>query len=144
MNAIWVVVADSTRARLFSTGEPSGSLTEFETLVHPESRLHQGDLVADRAGRDRGSDGSSHDMSDATDAKREEAVRFACQVSELLEAGRISGAFDRLYLVVAPEFLGILRKRLPQSLQRLVSREVSKNLAAHQIGDIRKYLPHYL
>lgn len=144
MNAIWVMVADSRRARLFTADESSRSLIETKTLVHPASRLHEGDLVTDRSGRDRGSDGASHGMGNESDTKHEEAVRFAAQLTEELESGRIGGLFQKLYLVAAPGFLGILRKQMPGALQKLISAEVSKNMAAHAPSDIRRSLPDFL
>ncbi|MES9844878.1 MAG: host attachment protein, partial [Candidatus Sedimenticola sp. 6PFRAG5] len=51
MSAAWIVVADTSRARIFSADKPASSLVEIQTLAHPESRLHEGDLVSDKAGR---------------------------------------------------------------------------------------------
>ena len=52
MSNICVVVADSSRARVFTADKPAGPLNEIETLNNPEGRLHEGDLVSDRGGRD--------------------------------------------------------------------------------------------
>ena len=54
MSNICVVVADSGRARVFTADSPAGPLNEIETLNNPEGRLHEGDLVSDRGGRDNG------------------------------------------------------------------------------------------
>ena len=45
------VVADRSRARLFSVATPKGPLEELEDLVHPEARAHERDLTSDRPGR---------------------------------------------------------------------------------------------
>ena len=144
MSAAWVVVADTSRARIFSAEKPTGSLVEIQTLAHPEARLHQGDLVSDRPGRDKSSGARSHDMGHETDAKEEEALRFASYVCETLECGRTNGRFNKLYVIAAPAFLGILRKHQSSSLQKLITNEVSKNLASHDVADIRRCLPDFL
>mgnify|MGYP000093132785 FL=1 len=144
MSAIWVVVADSSRARIFSAEKPASPLVEIQTLAHPQARLHEGDLVSDKAGRDRNPGATSHDMGNESDTKREEAIRFANQVCSTLEAGRTSGQFEKLYVIAAPSFLGILRKHQSNALGKLVTAEVSKNLAGHHPSEIRKNLPEYL
>ena len=46
----WVLVADNSRARIFSSDKPASVLQEIQDLTHPEARLHEGDLVTDRGG----------------------------------------------------------------------------------------------
>lgn len=144
MNKAWVVVADSSRARIFAAEKPSSSLVEIQTLTHPESRLHQGDLVSDRPGRDRNSGTGSHDMGHESDAKAGQLQRFAAQVCETMENARVKGEFEKLYVVAAPSFLGLLRKQQNCSLKKAVTAEISKNLSTKSPEDIRKNLPEYL
>jgi protein required for attachment to host cells len=144
MSKIWVVVSDTTRARIFNAPKGKGPLTELAALSHPEGRLHEGDLVSDRSGRDRNSGSGSHDMGHEVSAKEEEADRFASYVCEELEAARVKGDFLKLYLVAAPQFLGLLRKHKSSGLDKLVVEEISKNLAGHSPEEIRKALPEYL
>jgi protein required for attachment to host cells len=144
MSAAWVVVADTSRARIFSAEKPASTLIEIQTMAHPEARLHQGDLVSDKPGRDRSAGVRSHDMGHETDAKEEEAVRFAATVCEALECGRTNGRFNKLYIVAAPAFLGLMRKQQSSSLQKMIGAEVSKNMATHDVVDIRRCLPDFL
>jgi len=48
---IWVLAADSSRARLLATDSPIGELQELENFDFPESRLHGRDIRTDRPGR---------------------------------------------------------------------------------------------
>jgi len=144
MNSAWVVVADTSRARIFSAEKPASSLIEIQTLCHPEGRLHKGDLVTDRPGRDRSAGTRSHDVGHRTDAKEEEISRFASQVSDTLESGRIKGEYKKLYVIAAPSFLGMLRKQRKNALQQMIAEEIPKNLAARDINEIRDSLPRYL
>ncbi|MCW8881027.1 MAG: host attachment protein [Sedimenticola sp.] len=144
MNAAWVVVADTSRARIFSAENAFSPLVEIQTLDHPEARLHPGDLVSDKSGRDRSTGARSHDIGHLDEAKHDEAVRFASEVCAALESGRANGHFNKLHVIAAPSFLGLLRKQQPQPLQKLVATEISKNLTTQDIKTIRKNLPNRL
>ena len=144
MSDIWVTVADSCRARIFKAGTPSGPLEEIQTLAHPEARLHEGDLTTDRSGRDTNSSSGSHGFGTETQAKEEEAVRFASFVCNTLEANHQKGSFDKLYIVAAPAFLGLLRKHRSNNVKQVVVEELSKNLATSDPKTIRSHLPKYL
>ncbi len=144
MSTTWVVVADSSRARIFSAEKPSSPLEEIQTLSHPEGRLHQGDLVSDKPGRDNNASYGSHNMGHETDAKEEESLRFAAMVCERLEDGRCRGQFDKIYVIAAPSFLGLLRKQQNSALRKMVAAEISKNLSTLTPIEIRKSLPQYL
>ncbi|RKZ78862.1 MAG: host attachment protein, partial [Gammaproteobacteria bacterium] len=54
MKSIMVVVADSSRARIFTTDSPSSPLNEIETMAHPEGRMHEQNMVSDLPGKDFG------------------------------------------------------------------------------------------
>ncbi len=144
MSKTWVVVADSSRARIFSTETPAGQLFETETLAHPEARLHQGDLVSDKPGRDRNSNIGTHNLGHETDAKEESAIRFATEVCHRLEQGRVKSQFNKLYIVAAPSFLGLIRKHQTPALKKVVAGEIPKNMAMKGAIEIKKSLPEFL
>ncbi len=144
MNKTWVVVADTSRARIFSAETPTSKLQETETMTHPAARLHPGDLVSDRPGRDRNAVNGSHNLGQETTTKDEEAIRFATEVCGRLEQGRIKCQFDKLYIVAAPSFLGHIRKHQTPALKKVIAGEISKNIALKEAEEIQKCLPDYL
>ena len=144
MKATWIVVADANRARFFAADDPADPLFEIETLSNPEARLHEGDLVSDRGGRDLGPTGSSHGLGNGSKARDETADRFAGIVCEHLERGRQRGAFDRLYVVGAPTFLGLLRKHQSTGVRGLITDEIAKDLTTQTAKHIRDRLPEKL
>ncbi len=144
MSKTWVVVADTSRARIFSADTPASKLLETETLTQPEARLHQGDLVSDRPGMDRNSGNGTHNMGHETAAKEELANRFAAEVCNRLEQGRIKSQFDKLYIVAAPSFLGLIRKYQTPALKKVIAGEVSKNMAMKGADEIKKSLLGHL
>jgi protein required for attachment to host cells len=145
MRKTWVLVADSARARFFTTDTPKGPLTEFEDLVHPEARAHARDLTSDRPGRavDRGGQGR-HPMGSINAAKEHEAEEFARAIASRLEAGRKAGQFEQVVLVAPPDFLGLLRKAISHSTAKLISCEITKSVARRTPDAIRSLLPIYL
>ncbi|MDJ0739953.1 MAG: host attachment protein [Gammaproteobacteria bacterium] len=144
MNKTWVVVADACRARFFTAEKPAGPLNEIETLSNPEARLHEGDLVSDRGGRDANAAGASHGFGTARSAKDETANRFAGEVCAHLEQGRQKHAFGKLYVLGAPGFLGMMRKHQSSGLRNLISDEIAKDLTTQSPERIRAQLPEYL
>ncbi len=142
MKNIWVVVADSSRARFFTVESPTSALTEFRTLVHPEGRLHEQDMTSDLPGRQAGFDGRHHTVSDETDPKKNEADNFARAVSRYM-AESISGerGYSQIIIVAAPAFLGMLREHMTPETQKRITLELDKNLTQHGVDEIRQHLP---
>jgi protein required for attachment to host cells len=141
MHKTWIVVADASYARFFNANKPTGPITEIETLSNPVNRLHEGDLVSDQGGRDSNRGGGSHGIDAGGAAKTESANRFAAEVCRHLEKGRQKKSFDRLYVMAAPGFLGMLRKHQSRALRDLIRDEVAKDLATRSAQDIRDQLP---
>jgi len=133
----WIVVANAGRARIFEVTVSDGQMREIETLVHPESRQHQGDLVSDQAGHAFSAKTGSHSIDRQDVTKHQQADEFARRLCQTLEQGRNQGLFQRLYLIAAPQFLGLLRKHMSKPLQHLVSDEFAKDLTMADEAQIR-------
>lgn len=142
MSDAWVVVASSTHCRIFSHHKHNAPLEELEDLVHPKARLQDRELTSDKPGRtfDRYGPGR-HAMGHAVDPSEQESVRFAKEVAERLDAGRMAKAFDRLVVVADPRFLGYLRQELSPATRHCVAKEIPKNLADADPASIREALP---
>ncbi|MGD2073530.1 MAG: host attachment protein [Gammaproteobacteria bacterium] len=139
MARTWILVAESSRAKLYESNSVRAPLSELEDLVHPAGRMHAGDLVSDRAGTDGGSIGQGrHVMDDRTSAREHERIEFARQLAERLEAACGRGAFDRLVLVAPPAFLGLLRDRLSKKVMERVYRQIDKNLVQKPAEVVRE------
>jgi len=140
----WILVADSSRARVFTVDSPTAPLAEFHTLVHPEGRQHERDITSDLPGSQAGHDGRHHAVSGETQPKKTEAINFAKTISDYLEESISKHAYSRLVIVAAPAFLGLLREHMkPESLKR-VTLELDKDLTRHGTDDIRQHLPKRL
>ncbi|MDH3588566.1 MAG: host attachment protein [Gammaproteobacteria bacterium] len=144
MNRTWVVVAESSRARIFSTTGPRAGLDEIEGLAQPEARLKESDLVSDSHGRSFDSGGTGrHAMGREVDQKHHEAMSFARTICEHLERDRTRGNYEKLILIAPPAFLGLLRKSMHQSCADRVVATINKNLVQHDAAQIRDHLPDW-
>lgn len=145
MTITWVLVADSSRARIFRADTPKSPLQELETLAHPESRLHERDLTTDLPGRAFDSVGQGrHAMEQKTSPKYEEAISFARQIGEQMDSARIAGKFSKLILVAAPAFLGLLREQLSAETMKKVTATIDKDFTSLDVAALRSRLPERL
>ena len=143
MKTTMIVVADSTRARIFTLDADNREvLIEHEDMLHPEGRLHETDMTSDLPGRESGPAGAGGHAYDNKDHPRKhQQITFAKRVSSYLDSERNANKISRLLLLVAPQFLGELRAQFSNELRKLIAFELPKNLAAHDVADIVKHIP---
>ena len=143
MKTTMIVVADSTRARIFTQDVDNRDvLIELEDMLHPEGRLHEIDMTSDLPGKESRSPGAGGHVYDNKDhPKKHQQVSFAKRVSTYLDSERKANKISRLLLLVAPQFLGELRAQFSNELKKLIAFELPKNLAAHDAADIAKHIP---
>jgi len=143
--ATLVMVADASRARFFRAETSRSELTEIDTLVHPESKLHPNEMASDKPGKTSNRNGQGVNSLDTeVDPKRQEAIRFAKEVSEKLDLVCQQGDYARLCVVAAPTFLGMLRNNLRAETRKIITNEINKDLTALNVNEIRAHLPDRL
>lgn len=145
MASLWILCANGARATIYSVDSDSASPVEVASLEHPEVRSKEMDLVTDRPGRAFDSFGAGrHAMAYGVGPKATEEIRFAREVVDRLEQGRVGHAFDRLVVVAAPTFLGHLRDSMSAPLAAVVSLEIDKDYTALRPDELRSRLPERL
>jgi protein required for attachment to host cells len=141
----WIIVADRSRARVLAAESPEANeLEEVAEFVHPASQLSRQDVVSDTAGRFEASVGGRHTGQPETDFKHETAAEFAQEIIAYLDKARLENAFDRVALVAAPLFLGVLRKKMSSPMAQMVAWDVDRDYAQLKTNEIRKHLPELL
>jgi len=144
VSRLWVVVADQSKARIFTVADPRGALLGLGELEHPEARDREQTLTSDRPGRSFDSKGQGrHAMGSTVEPGKQETIRFAKQVADHVQAAHNEGRCDRLLLVAGPPLLGLLREKL-KTLSGMKISEVEKNLGQYDAREIRKHLPDSL
>ena len=145
MSKIWVVVADESKARIFSAEKPVDPLVEIHLMSSSEANMLEQDLVSDKPGRViSGSGQGKHAVGEKSAHKEQYAIQFAKEVSKYLDKNLHTKAFGKLTLVAAPRFLGLLRKELNKGVDEVVSLQLDKDLTMMKPEEIREHLPKYL
>jgi protein required for attachment to host cells len=129
--AIWVLLADATRARvvryparLHVSHEASlETLLEFRAERQPLRKI-----MADRPGRSFASTGARRSaMEYHSDPVRDEMRRFAASIISALDVRFARGEFDRLVMCAPPRMLSALREALPATLAASATTQIAKD-----------------
>lgn len=142
MSKTWVVVAESSRAKIFEIDKKNAPLIELQGFTHTPSRMHEQDLTSDLPGRGMSGSHGSHKFSTHTSPKEHESVEFARVLGSHLDEARNRGEFDKLIIMSPPAFLGHLRKEISNETSKYIVSEIDKNLVRHNTQDIQAHLPY--
>lgn len=137
----WILTAHRSGARLFQKVTATAAPDLVEVIDHPEGRLKDGDIDADRPGRsfDRFGPGR-HAMSHEDSPSERVADAFARQLAGRIETGAHAGAFDALVLVAEPRFLGRLRHHLAAHVAAMVTDEIAKDVPEADAATVERLL----
>jgi protein required for attachment to host cells len=108
---------------------------ELTTDAHPRFSGHGG---VGRPGS-RSTGGPASDRQE-TGAQEHEAEVFAKQIDRFLDKARMEHRYDRLFVLAAPKFLGLLRKNLNKEVGKLVRDEIDKDLSWLDAKEIDAFL----
>jgi protein required for attachment to host cells len=144
MKSTWLVVADNSKARIFTVSSQMGPIEEIESIVHAEARLHEQKMTSDLPGRGNSKGGAGHSYQDEVSPKDQENINFAKQIANNLDSARKSGKFKQVMLVAAPAFLGNLRNQMTAQTQKITCFELAKNMSHLDAKEIRELLPERL
>ncbi|MGE4368734.1 MAG: host attachment protein [Burkholderiaceae bacterium] len=105
----WVVVGNGSKILVYAWDAITEPLREQMCLANPDNRLRDHDI-----------DGASVGQSIAGRAglaprhypKEHQREKFAQQVADALDQGRVKGSYNSLILAVSSPFLGLLSSRL--------------------------------
>lgn len=137
MPVTWTLVADRSKAEIYESVVPP-QIALIEEIDHAEGRLKDSELVTDAYGRESGSGAHRGDAQQPRELPHEhEASVFAKMLARRLSEARVRGAFDELFIVAEPQFLGRLRSELDASTEKLVVAEISKRLIGSPPEEIR-------
>ncbi len=141
MTTTWILVAHRSGARLFESSGPGKGMQLVEDIPHPEGRLKNHEINADKPGRafDKVG-GGRHSMSKEHEPTEQLSMRFAKSLGDRLDRGRIENRYGNLVLVAEPRFLGELRATLAAPTAALVSATLDKDLIGVENRDLPAHL----
>ncbi len=141
----WIVVADSSRARIFETPNRGHQINEIMDMVNLPGREAMQDIETDHHGRFRtagaaGAPNGSHSIGRAEHPAEHEIELFAKRLGAYVDKARKQVRYDQLCLVAPPRFLGLLRGNLAKESHKLLRREIAKDLSKCDAPAILEYV----
>lgn len=127
MSTTWILVANASSAKLFINNGPKKGLNKIKEFDHAASRSKAADLVSDRPGHYQGHGNGRGAFNPSTTPKQHEADQFALELARELDQGRTGNHYQRLILVAAPPFMGLLNKHLNGHIGHLVTDRLEKD-----------------
>jgi protein required for attachment to host cells len=137
--SIWILVADASRAVLYSTEKRGAEWKVVDAFTHPESRQMNSELTSTEPGHSLKSKGSArHTVLEATTSRKQaEMEHFAQQLADVLAAGTMQHSYDSCVLVAPPHFLGLLRGRLSTETEKRITTAINKDYTFTDAHDAR-------
>jgi protein required for attachment to host cells len=138
----WVLVADGSRARLFSASKYHTPWILLGAFDHAESRAKAIDLDPTERGRSKSTLGAGNRpaMEPKTSPRQVEQIHFAKQLKDRLANGLRHGAYSGLVLVAPPRFLGRLKTRLNSEVAKSLVQAIDKNYTSYGVAELRERL----
>jgi protein required for attachment to host cells len=140
----WIVVADAGRARIFETPNSGHEINEITDFVNPAAREPKRDIQSDAHGRFHAEGGASMNVSNSIERNQDpvehEVELFAKRLSAYVDKARSEVRYDQLCLVAPPKFLGLLRGNLGKESQKLLKREIPKDLSKFDASTVLEYV----
>ncbi|MGE0667044.1 MAG: host attachment protein [Sphingomonadales bacterium] len=137
----WIAVADSAKARIYSTTGQGLKLKLVNELDSEAARRLTQDLVTDKPGRSFSSASPRRaGMEPHSDPQDVEKHKFVKDLVGYLDAAALRGKFDELFLVAAPRTLGEIRKLSNGHITSRLKAELGKDLTNVPEPELPKHL----
>ena len=142
MDRIWIVAANSARARVFERDPHTAALEETASFVHPASRRRDAELETDRAGRvQRGYSATSRgstQLEPPLSPHERERARFAHELAQYLEAEALAHRCPGWLLFASDPFFGDLKGQLGDAARRVLIGAEPHDLTAVDRRDLER------
>ena len=141
MTTTWILIANSSTARLFTAPKAklfNGDLDleQVDSFDHPESRYKTADLTTDIS--------RHNNFVESSDPKAQESERFARELADELESGRVNNCFDELVIAAPPQFHGLIKKHMNSTISKLVFSSIEKDYTKTEPKQLAKHLSEYM
>ena len=136
MTAAWVLVADSTQARVLERQKKGLALVE--ELSHPESREQGQDLIGNRPNENQHTMERNMKGAETNGLREVESRRFAHEVADFLSVAHSRNRFAELVVVADPRFLGMLRAEIGKPVAERVTASIAKSAVRLKPDEVDK------
>lgn len=140
MANIWILVANSSFARVYEHLGPNKGIKLVKEMDHPESRFKNSELVTDRSGSMSAVYAGKGSKQPQTQPKTHQAKLFAQKLAQELYQGRTQNAYKRAIVFAPPAFMGMLNTQMDQPTAELVTDRFEKDYTKAAEPQLRKQL----
>lgn len=124
----WILVADSSRARLFAASQRGKPWKLVEQFEHAETRQRAAEINPKERGSQKQSFGFGRPvMQPKTAPRRVEQQHFAQELADKLDAGLKHGEYGALVVVAGPRFLGELKGALDRQVEKCIIATIDRD-----------------
>lgn len=135
---IWIVVADTGRARFFERKQLRAKLveqSELEMIASPAA------TPRDRPPRVHESQGDArHIMEPRRTPRMAAQLKFLDQVTTFINAAAERDAFERLILCAPPRTLGMLREKLSDPTRKRLTATINRDFMHERVDQLQQRL----
>jgi protein required for attachment to host cells len=128
MTYTWLLVADRSRAKIYSQKSTTQQWELIESFDFPVGRLRAGEKSSDRPPLFSAQGENRFAAEPHQDHRHVTAAAFSKQLIQYLDLARQENRFQEFWFVAPPLFLGEFRHQLPNPLAALLTREWPKDL----------------
>ena len=138
----WIVVADESRANIYTRAARRSPLIELLALDNEMGRKKTGEIMSDRGGRSFDSIGAGrHTMAaEKADPKKHAATVFAKQIAERIAKVTHDGSCRGYALIAAPRFLGMLREAVSRRCNVEPFKTIDKDVVGQDAAVLQKLI----
>lgn len=145
MSRFWILAANHAGARIFATEKRAGPLEEVDSIDHPDGRKKETEFGDKEIGTAQAGTGQGRtNVVEEQHHKRNDEERFARELSEYLKNACQQNAFQELYVLSEPRFLGALRASMPEKVRKMLKDTIDKDVTRQPPEKVRKQLPEWL
>ncbi|MGV3655182.1 MAG: host attachment protein [Noviherbaspirillum sp.] len=142
MQTNWILVADSSRARIFEREGLQQPLREVQDFNNSPGHAAADELRTDNTGRfvGRSDRTQGHTSEPATTPVQHENELFAISLAQFLDKAHEEQRYGGLCLIAPPKFLGLLHKHLKKNVLKTVEDELPKDISKFTPQEIETYI----
>jgi protein required for attachment to host cells len=129
MKQEWIVVASRDEVRIFKRRGPT-EIELIRDIGNPLGTAREHDLVTDKPGR--ATDNrmrARHSYSTEQSHRERVLIEFYRDMVGILDKSFMAHEFEVLTIIAEPRLLGVIRDLLPIRIQRVIKREIRKDLS---------------
>ncbi|MGQ3888077.1 host attachment protein [Legionella sp. CNM-1927-20] len=137
----WIILANTNQCRIYYYDKKS-DIRLYKEISHPENKLKNQDLDADKPGRYFIDGGSGRGAFEEKNSSIEYNIdRFAHEIAQELEQADNHNQYEAVKLVMPAQLYGLVHQYLSNKIQNKVKQVIQKNimnLPEHELADYLK------